>query len=94
MVNDANNQISTPTTDAKAVPAPSSPASTATSTTGASSGNPLLAGGAFALAILLFAGGRLLDTQPTLGSLERAAIPFEVAMSNGKPTVVEFYANW
>lgn len=68
--------------------------STATSTTEASSGNPLLAGGAFALAILLFAGGRLLDTQPTLGSLERVAIPFEVAMSNGKPTVVEFYANW
>ncbi|KAK9948744.1 hypothetical protein M0R45_004308 [Rubus argutus] len=44
-------------------------------------------------ALALFLSGRL-DFGVSLKDLTAAALPYEVALSNGKPTVVEFYADW
>jgi thiol:disulfide interchange protein len=32
--------------------------------------------------------------RPSLASLAAQAIPYEVALGNGKPSLVEFYADW
>ena len=52
-----------------------------------------LAGAGFAVGVGLFALTTL-GGAPTLASLEKDAVPLDVAMSNGRPTVVEFYADW
>ncbi|GLC33247.1 hypothetical protein PLESTB_000355000 [Pleodorina starrii] len=58
-------------------------------------GNAGLAAGAVAAAVLLFALPRLGGgAAPTLASLEQMSTPLDVALVNGKPTLVEFYANW
>ncbi|CAH1413264.1 unnamed protein product [Lactuca virosa] len=44
-------------------------------------------------AVGLFASGRL-DFGVSLKDLSAASLPYEEALSNGKPTVVEFYADW
>ncbi|XP_009376469.1 thioredoxin-like protein HCF164, chloroplastic [Pyrus x bretschneideri] len=44
-------------------------------------------------AVALFLSGRL-DFGVSLKDLSLAALPYEEALSNGKPTVVEFYADW
>jgi len=53
-----------------------------------------LAGGAVAAGVALFLATRLLTGGPSMAALEQQAVPLEVALSNGKPTVVEFYASW
>jgi thiol-disulfide isomerase/thioredoxin len=56
--------------------------------------NFLVALVAIALGVALYFG---LQTQTGTASLEKqaeASTPLEVAMSNGKPTFMEFYANW
>ncbi|KAL6636858.1 hypothetical protein ACP70R_024430 [Stipagrostis hirtigluma subsp. patula] len=45
-------------------------------------------------AVALFASQRLDLGQPSLKDLAANAVPYEEALSNGKPTVVEFYADW
>lgn len=45
------------------------------------------------VAVGLFLSGRL-DFGISLKDLSAAALPYEEALSNGKPTVVEFYADW
>ncbi|KAM7520541.1 hypothetical protein LguiB_019503 [Lonicera macranthoides] len=44
-------------------------------------------------AVGLFSSSRL-DLGVSLKDLSAAALPYEEALSNGKPTVVEFYADW
>jgi len=44
--------------------------------------------------VVAFAASRLLAGGPSLAALEEQAVPLEVALTNGKPTVMEFYANW
>ncbi|KAB1214637.1 hypothetical protein CJ030_MR5G002868 [Morella rubra] len=44
-------------------------------------------------AVGLFLSARL-DFGVSLKDLSAAALPYEEALSNGKPTVVEFYADW
>lgn len=44
-------------------------------------------------AVGLFLSSRL-DFGVSLKDLSAAALPYEVALANGKPTVVEFYADW
>ena len=52
-----------------------------------------IAGAGFALGVALFASG-LGGGAPTLASLEKDAVSLDVALANGRPTVVEFYADW
>ena len=52
-----------------------------------------IAGAGFAVGVALFAFSSL-GGAPTLASLENDAIPLDVALRNGRPTVLEFYADW
>eukprot|EP00210_Caulerpa_lentillifera_P007943 g7582.t1 len=54
----------------------------------------LLAGGAVSFGIGLFLFTRVFTTGPSFADLESQSTPYEIAQSNGKPTVIEFYAKW
>jgi thiol-disulfide isomerase/thioredoxin len=56
--------------------------------------NFLIAIVAIALSIALFLGLRTETNSVSLANLETTSIPLEVAMANGKPSIIEFYANW
>lgn len=56
--------------------------------------NLLVVLSAIALSVLLFLGVQQQTQQPSLTSLAAASTPLETALRNGKPTVMEFYANW
>ncbi|KAG2545630.1 thioredoxin-like protein HCF164, chloroplastic [Panicum virgatum] len=45
-------------------------------------------------AVALFGSQRLNLTEASLKDLAANSVPYEEALSNGKPTVVEFYADW
>jgi len=49
---------------------------------------------AAALSIAIFLGLRAQQHAISLGALAKAATPLEVALTNQKPTLMEFYANW
>ncbi|OMO60665.1 Thioredoxin [Corchorus capsularis] len=55
--------------------------------------NRRIAVGSTLAAVGLFLSSRL-DFGVSLKDLSAAAVPYEQALSNGKPTVVEFYADW
>ncbi|GMI75207.1 HIGH CHLOROPHYLL FLUORESCENCE 164 [Hibiscus trionum] len=55
--------------------------------------NRRVAVGSTLAAVGLFLSSRL-DLGVSLKDLSAAAVPYEEALSNGKPTVVEFYADW
>jgi len=73
----------------------SSPAKAVTSSSAPSedaSGGGLIAGAAVAAGVALFAATKLAMPGPSLAALEGEAIPLDMALRNGKPTVMEFYA--
>lgn len=49
---------------------------------------------AILLCVSVFLGWRTESGTASLSELAEAATPLDVALSNGKPTLVEFYANW
>lgn len=49
---------------------------------------------AFSLAISLFLGLRTQTNSVTLTEMATTATPLEESLINGKPTLIEFYANW
>lgn len=56
--------------------------------------NFLIAIVAIALCVALVLGLRTETTSASLTQLEEQSTPLEVALSNGKPSLMEFYANW
>ncbi|ERT09112.1 thioredoxin family protein [Lyngbya aestuarii BL J] len=46
------------------------------------------------LSVAILVGLRTEATSTSLPELAEESTPFEVALSNGKPTLIEFYANW
>jgi thioredoxin-like negative regulator of GroEL len=56
--------------------------------------NIIIAIAAVGLAIALFFGLRLQNADASLAAQAQAATPIEVALANGKPTLMEFYADW
>jgi thiol:disulfide interchange protein len=49
---------------------------------------------AIVLSVALFLGLRTGTNSGTLSSLAAVAVPLDVALKSGKPTLIEFYANW
>lgn len=64
------------------------------STNGARVRNFLIAIVAIALSVALFLGLRTDTNSVSLSKLYAASTPLDVAISNGKPSLVEFYADW
>ncbi|GAB4277081.1 MAG: thioredoxin family protein [Oscillatoriaceae cyanobacterium] len=56
--------------------------------------NFLIVMAAVILSVALFLGLRTDTTSISLPELAAESVPLEVALSNGKPTMMEFYANW
>jgi thiol-disulfide isomerase/thioredoxin len=64
------------------------------STVGRQFRNLLIVLVATALSVALFLGLRTETNSVSLTKLDQESTPLEVAMGNGKPTLMEFYANW
>lgn len=56
--------------------------------------NVLIALSAIALSVALFIGFKAKTTTVSLEQLATTSVPLELALSNDKPTMMEFYADW
>lgn len=56
--------------------------------------NFLIAIAAIVLTVAIALGLRTQTTGANLDTMAETAVPLEVALANGKPTLMEFYANW
>ena len=56
--------------------------------------NAAIALAAIALGLCLFFASRIQGEQVSLDFLAAQAVPLNVAQANGKPTLIEFYADW
>ena len=81
-----------PAVPAAAPPAASSATSAAAPPAGGNGG--ALAGGAVGFGVALFLVARLTAGGPSFAALESESVPLDAALRNGRPTVVEFYADW
>lgn len=56
--------------------------------------NLLIAAAAASLAIAIFLGLQAQPATASLAALAESSVPFDQALNSGKPTFLEFYANW
>ncbi len=56
--------------------------------------NLVIAVVAIVLTVALFFGLRTQTATPSLSTLAKTATPYDVAQTNGRPTLLEFYADW
>jgi thiol-disulfide isomerase/thioredoxin len=56
--------------------------------------NIIVAIAAIVLALALFFGLKTQQGEASLGAQAQAATPIEIALASGKPTLMEFYADW
>lgn len=56
--------------------------------------NLVIAVAAIALTAAVFLGLRTQAATPSLANLAATAVPYEIAQTNDKPSLVEFYADW
>ncbi|TAG90282.1 MAG: thiol:disulfide interchange protein [Oscillatoriales cyanobacterium] len=56
--------------------------------------NLLIVLAAIALSVSIFFGLRTQTPSSSLTAMAKASAPLETALANGKPTLMEFYANW
>ena len=56
--------------------------------------NLVVAGAAILLTVAVFFGLRTQAATPSLAALAQTAIPYDVAQTNHRPTLLEFYADW
>ncbi len=49
---------------------------------------------AVVLIVLIVVGVQRQTDRPSLTALAESAVPFEVALTNQRPSLIEFYANW
>ncbi|MEB3211278.1 MAG: thioredoxin family protein [Leptolyngbyaceae bacterium] len=56
--------------------------------------NGVIAAVAVLLSTIIFLGTRTPSASASLASLAETATPFDAALANPKPSLVEFYANW
>lgn len=71
-----------------------SPSQQSESTVGKRVRNLLIAMVAIALTVALFFGLQTQNKAVSLTKLDEQSTPLEVALGNGKPSLMEFYANW
>jgi thiol-disulfide isomerase/thioredoxin len=64
------------------------------STVGTRLRNFVIAMVAIALSVALFLGLGTQTPEAALAKLDQESTPLEIALTNGKPTLMEFYANW
>lgn len=56
--------------------------------------NIAIATAAIGLGLVLFFASQVQGSRVSLESLAQRAVPLEFAQANGKPTLIEFYADW
>jgi thiol-disulfide isomerase/thioredoxin len=56
--------------------------------------NLLIAIGAIVIAAIFALGLKSQTTVATLPALAKVSVPYDMAITNGKPTLMEFYADW
>lgn len=59
-----------------------------------SSNGGAIAGGAIALGAIAFFASQMLSGGPSFAAMENESVDLDRALKNGKPTIVEFYADW
>ena len=85
------DQVSRPIADPAPTAEPAAPQAVSTNSNGKGS---LIAGGAVGFGVTVFLAARLSIGGPSFATLEADSIALDAALSNGRPTVLEFYADW